>query len=64
MNSFQKVEFARGNVVIKENTTHQEDDVFFVYEGEFAEIQTFQLEDNQIDQVSKEQQQNRDFHKF
>ena len=63
INSLQKVEFARGNIVIKEGTQHQEDDVYFVIEGEFAEIQTFNLEDNQIDSMSKEQQQNRDFHK-
>ena len=63
INSLQKVEYARGNIVIKEDTKHQEDDVFFIIEGEFAEIQTFNLEDNQIDSMSKEQQQNREFHK-
>jgi hypothetical protein len=38
INSLKKVEFVRGNIVIKESMQLQEDDVYFVIEGEFAEI--------------------------
>ena len=40
INSLQKVEFSRGHIVINEGNLNQSD-VFFVLEGEFAEIQTF-----------------------
>lgn len=42
-------------VVLKEGRKiHNNDDVFFVLDGEFAEIQTFTLEDNNLDSISKE----------
>jgi len=37
INSLQKVEYSRGHIVINEKNLHQSD-VFFVLEGEFAEI--------------------------
>jgi hypothetical protein len=48
INSLNKLDFLRGNIVIKEGAQQLNDDVFFILEGEFAEIQTFQLEDNHI----------------
>jgi hypothetical protein len=64
--SLNRVEFGRGMVVIKEGSKNyfsSNDDVFFVLEGEFAEIQTFHLEENDLDNFSKENKLNRKFHK-